>query len=168
MKNSVRLLILLSGVLAAGCNPTVRFAVSVFTDADCVIRSNGEFCDEEEFLPPPKLQAWNMEVRKDLTYIYTHDDLWISDDTTGGPFSLERVTNETKDLCSTTTTHSFDLQMNVEDTGLMDEQGQAIPPENIIVGLMDERIRTEGPESCGETPFGTHITRSFVGVRQGL
>jgi hypothetical protein len=133
-------------VMASACSEIERYTVTLSTVEDCVIRANGEFCDEEDTLPPPTVQIWGVSELTDATVLYIADETWlaqgINDERTA-----TKEERQTRNGCTTTTTRT--LSFDVSSEGL--------------VGTFEHKVRTEGPETCGDTPFGARAFFSVVG-----
>lgn len=142
-------LVALTGVLlgTTGCNPILRYNVSQATAEDCIIRTNGEFCDEAEQFPPPTVAVWSIEVREDITYIYIGDETWVAHQLEG-PFTILKEERQSRNLCTTEYTRELSFDYDFES----------------LSGTFDERVRTDGPDSCGDTPFGNRRAFTIVGV----
>jgi len=148
---TARALVVTLALLVSSCGGVVRYSVTKTPTDECIIRSNGEFCDEEDRLPPPTTETWTAETIDDKTILYIGEETWVADGVEGERrvVKLERTGAE---LCTTTTTRTlvFDVVENEEGTP-------------VLVGSFDERVRVEGPEVCGETPFGTRRSFSLAG-----
>ena len=155
MKPALTLLAIVATLLAAGCpQPVVRYDVTMTVVDDCVIRSNGRFCDEPERLPAP----WNTSVGVEriepeadedpsYTMVYFDNDVWTAD----GVEEDRRVLKETRTIrngCTVTVTEELRF---TEDGANFN-------------GRLTIQNRTTGPDSCGDTPFGTFREISIVSL----
>jgi hypothetical protein len=146
----------LATVPLLGCEGVARYSVTQTSVDDCIIRANGEFCDEEDTLAPPTVETYILELLDEETLIYIGEETWIADGIEGER-TVVKEERLARSLCTTTTTRTlvFDTLANA-DTGA---------PE--LVGSFEERVRVDGPDSCGETPYGWRKRYSLFGVQGG-
>lgn len=140
--------LLLAGPLLASCTTLYRYQVVRVPVEDCIIRPNGEFCDEEADLPPPSVQVWSLEVdtQTEHTILYIGEETWVASGIDGQRV-VEKESRVSRNNCTTTTTRRL----------LFEEDGQTIS------GSLEEKVRVEGPESCGDAPFGDRRRWDFTG-----
>ena len=102
-------------VLASGlssCGGIVRYTVTKTPTADCIIRANGEFCDEAEQLPPPTTETWAAETIDEKTILYIGEETWVADGT-DGERRVVKTERTGSSLCTTTKTRTL-VFMNAE------------------------------------------------------
>ena len=130
-----------------GCVTLLRYEVLRIPLEDCEIRSNGEFCDEPIDFPPATVEIWALDVNETHTLLYIGDETWVA----AGIEGERRVTKEessSRNSCTTTTTRTL----------IFNEDGQA------LTGTFEESFRVEGPESCGDAPFGARARFDLAGA----
>ena len=134
--------------LQTGCGGVVLYTVVQTAVEACEIRSNGEFCEDDDRLPTPRSANWGVEYTENQTILYIGDTTWIAQGTTDEreAFKEERLT---RGDCTASTTRHLIFTEDFET----------------FVGTLDEKIRTTGPESCGETPFGERVSWQLQGQR---
>jgi len=146
-----------TGLASVGCEqPVARYEVTVSVTDDCVIRSNGRFCDEPESLPSDVVTTVAVELvepdnDRDIphTFLYYENELFIAPGVEGE----RRVLKETRTFsggCTVTVTE--ELRFNEDGT--------------TFSGTLMRQTRTTGPESCGDTPFGTYREMNIVSTEE--
>lgn len=130
----------------AGCTTLYRYQVSLVALEDCIIRPNGEFCDEEEQLPPPAVEVWALEIEGEHTVLYIDGETWIAEGVQDQRVAVkERSTS--RNGCTTTVTRTL----------MFNEDGQSLS------GTFETKTRVTGPETCGDAPFGDRQLFDVVG-----
>jgi len=135
--------------MLVGCSPLVRYEVFRTPVEDCEIRPNGEFCDEVDQLPSPTIEIWVVELLPDAeqTILYINDETWIADGIEGDRTTIKER-RQSRNQCTTTTRRTLEF----------DEDGQA------LIGVYTESLRVEGPEACGDAPFGDRQRADLTGA----
>jgi hypothetical protein len=142
--------------LSSSCGGLVRYGVTKTPTADCIIRFNGEFCDEEERLPPPTSETWAAETVDDKTILYIGEETWIADGTEGER-RVVKLERSGRELCTTTSTRTLVFEIIETDEGTA-----------ALVGTFEDKVRVDGPTVCGETPFGTRRAFALSGTVGGV
>ena len=132
-----------------GCSPIVRYEVFRTPVEDCEIRPNGEFCEEAERLPSPTIEIWAVELLTDTeqTVLYIGDETWVASGAEQERTAVKEQ-RQSRNQCTTT----------IRKTLVFDEDGQT------LVGTYEESFRIEGPESCGDAPFGDRQRADLAGA----
>lgn len=143
---ALTVMVLLALAPLASCVTLYRYQVTLVALEDCVIRPNGEFCDEEEQLPPPAVQVWAVEIEAEHTVLYIGGETWIAEGIENQRTAVkERSTS--RNGCTTTVTRTLSFN----------EDGQTFN------GTFETKTRVTGPESCGDAPFGDRQLFDVVG-----
>jgi hypothetical protein len=143
-------LVVLAAVAPLGsCITLLRYEVIRTPVEDCEIRPNGEFCEEADQLPSPTIEIWAVEIldAEEQTVLYIGDETWIAAGTTGERTAIKEQ-RQSRNQCTTTIKKSL----------VFDEDGQA------LIGTYEESFRVEGPESCGDAPFGDRQRAELLGA----
>jgi hypothetical protein len=131
------------------CVTLLRYEVLRTPTEDCEIRPNGEFCEELDRLPSATIEIWAVEIldAEEQTVIYIGDETWVAPGTTGERTAVKEQ-RTSRNQCTTTIRKSL----------VFDEDGQN------LLGTYEESFRVEGPESCGDAPFGDRQRAELVGA----
>lgn len=131
------------------CVTLLRYEVVRTPVEDCEIRPNGEFCEEVDQLPSPTIEIWAVEIldAEEQTVLYIGDETWVAPGTSGERTAIKER-RQSRNNCTTTTKQSL----------VFNEDGST------LVGTYEESFRVEGPESCGDAPFGDRQRAELAGV----
>ena len=155
---AVAVAVVVVGAVVFGCAPPVLvfYETTRTRSAECLIRSNGEFCAEPEEFAAPVIEVWTLEVTDRVSRVFVDEEVWVIDPLPEGepPFAAFRTAARSISVasgvepCTTTTTQN--LGFTADDKSLS--------------GELKTETRLEGPAACGNTPVGERTTDELAGV----
>ena len=153
--------ILLTGLLSSACSTDglVFYEVVRARVAECLIRSNGEFCVEPDQFDPPSVEVWTVETRADRTILYANEEVWI----------LDALPDDADPTTTPQSTEKVSVVLN-GDTGCRTDTIRSvlfIADSDVFDGTLTSRTVTTGPAACGSTPVGDRRVDSVIGSVSG-
>ncbi|MCP4499487.1 MAG: hypothetical protein GY822_05920 [Deltaproteobacteria bacterium] len=143
------LVLALSGVtLLSGCETMSFYDVIATPVEDCVVTPAGEFCGE---VGGPVAQKYTVEFQDENTVLYFDEEVWLAPGTEGERVVVkeERITKD----CTSIRRRTLLFNIGYDDNN-----------NEIFVGTLEEMTRVDGPDVCGDTPFGTRLVHRLDGA----
>lgn len=153
--------ILLALSVIAGCDfgpaDIVFYEVTSTRDEQCAIRSNGEFClEEEEQFDPPVFTVWGIEDGEESDRLYVDEEVWVLDPLAEGedPLLTTRTANRSRIItegdgpCRATTIELLSFKAD----------------QVTFEGTFERTAVIDGPAACGETPVGERTVDDLEGT----
>ena len=78
---AVAVAVVVVGAVVFGCAPPVLvfYETTRTRSAECLIRSNGEFCAEPEEFAAPVIEVWTLEVTDRVSRVFVDEEVWVID-----------------------------------------------------------------------------------------